>query len=271
MVLLFCFLSSIGPKTTQQIIRSAVWNSANSHLLDHLCSLFGRPTLSLSWTTEEKKVIITTMLNHSLIWTVLSIAVMFARLVPMSLAEDGEVVLGTTPVHRLLKATSHTPPTYKKPLVCPKRRRTKDSLDSCDEQEKCFTISYKQVHDDPYYQCAKPTCGYRWKVCIEINNKNPCCNKKKHKSFFRKACIRGLKNRACLDDSDSVGDARRIKKLHRGEVICEFVRPGDEAIFQLVSLLDCRERTCRMLDCLTIVCMSVVCGLTTIAARWEKM
>ena len=214
------------------------------------------------------------MLNRSLIWTVLSFAVRLAGLVPITLATDGEVVLGTTAVHRLLKphkGTSHKPPTYKKPPKCPKRRRTKDALDSCVEQEKCFTISYKQVDDDPYYKCAKPTCGYRWKVCIEINNKNPCCKKKKHKSFFKKACIRGFKSSACLDDYDSVSYSKRIKKLHRGELICEFVRPGDEAIFQLVSLLHCRGRTCHMLHCLTIVCMRVVWGSTTIAARWEKM
>ena len=176
------------------------------------------------------------MLHRFSIWTALASAVMVAGMLPKTDEVSEARLLATS------KPTVYEPPTHKKKLpTCPRGNKTRGALNSCLEQKKCFSISYKKVTDDSASTeetCEEPTCGFKWKVCIEINNNDPCCRKKAKKTFFKKACIRGKDNNLCLDNDDSVKDFDAISKLRNGYEVCEFVRPGDNAIFQLVRLDD---------------------------------
>ena len=114
-------------------------------------------------------------------------------------------------------------------------RETRGSLNTCEEQEKCFSLSYNKVKGDN--DCEEPNCDFKWEVCIDINNDNPCCAKKGRKAF-KNACIRGAyDDDTCLDDGDSIADIFPIGKVRFGKTYCEYVRPGDDAIFQLVSFV----------------------------------
>ena len=120
----------------------------------------------------------------------------------------------------------------------PLKERTKRSLNSCVEQEKCFSLSYEKV-DDWIGDCRESNCGYKWKVCINVNRNNPCCTKRlnsRPKRAFKRACIRGSEIDYCLTDDVSLDAIKRLRNVEFNDTICEVVRPGDNALFQLVSL-----------------------------------
>ena len=125
------------------------------------------------------------------------------------------------------------------PPFCPSQHRTDNLLDSCVEQEKCFSLSYRKV-DDSNGECQDSKCNFQWEVCIKANKENPCCAKrmkKRPKRAFSRACIRGNKIDSCLDDGISLGDVEHTKNINFDDEICEYVRPGENATFQLVSIL----------------------------------
>ena len=128
------------------------------------------------------------------------------------------------------------PPTLppKPPTTCPQNERTKGRLNSCAEQEKCFSISYEKVDDDEQ-PCEDSNCDFKWKVCIDINKDDPCCSRKQKKAFER-ACIRGNEIDSCLDDGVSLDMVGKISSIRFGKEYCEIVRPGENAIFQLVCI-----------------------------------
>ena len=109
--------------------------------------------------------------------------------------------------------------------------KTRGSLNSCEEQEKCFAISYDKV-DVP---CENDYCDFKWKVCININKDNPCCRVKDGYYPFETACVRGNKLDSCVDDSVSFDKVKAIKELEFGDEYCELVTPGNNATFVLVS------------------------------------
>ena len=134
---------------------------------------------------------------------------------------------------------------YRPPYPAPsgkfcRKKPTKGSLNSCDEQKQCFSITYESVSDETV-GCDDNNCDFLWKVCIEINNKDPCCRKRKQ--IFKRACIRGKEegeadeSDSCLTDEDSLNYLDRLKGLKDGEKYCDIVRPGQSAKFQLVSTL----------------------------------
>ena len=126
-------------------------------------------------------------------------------------------------------APSPTPPDE-----CADEKRTRGQLNSCHEQEKCFSISYKEV-EDPHNECNERKCNIKWKVCIDINKNNPCCNKKRKKAFQR-ACVRGNDlYDTCLNNDISIEEATKISPVKFEEEYCEIVSPGEDAIFLLVS------------------------------------
>ena len=128
---------------------------------------------------------------------------------------------------------------------CEPGEETKGSLNSCVEQEKCFSLSYEKV-DDSGGECLGSTCGYKWKVCIEANRDNPCCTKKlrkRPKRAFKRACIRGRKDDSCLTDDVSLSGIKPKKNFKFEGEICETVRPGENATFQLVSVGARRDHT----------------------------
>ena len=257
---MFCtYLSLLSPNQIFDLCRKRPLPSffnTSSHFLDRGTIPKGHfiPVLIIY---KFWRVTATIMLHRLSIWTVLASAVMVAGLLPMSFAITDEV---SEP--RLLMPSEPTdyksPKRKKKPPTCPRDDQTKGKLNSCLEQKKCFSISYKPVADDKASAeetCEEPTCGFKWKVCIEINNKDPCCRKKSKRTFFKKACIRGKHNNRCLDNDDSVEDFDAISKLRNGYEVCEFVRPGDNAIFQLVRLDDnrCDKILCEWMsfECIT--------------------
>ena len=143
----------------------------------------------------------------------------------------------TTPEPTPLPTTpAPTPPTTPAPTPaqCPSdEEETRGKLGMCEEQAKCFNITYNKVFGEN--DCDEPNCGFKWEVCIEINKKNPCCAKRGMEAF-EAACIRGENDStSCFDESDGLGLFSPVKPVEFGSRYCEFVRPGDEAIFQLVS------------------------------------
>ena len=130
-------------------------------------------------------------------------------------------------------------PTYykkkNKKKKCPRNERTRKSLNSCMEQEKCFSLSYEKVE----HPCndASDTCSFKWRVCIDINRDDPCCRVKKSDSPFSRACIRGSKMHSCVDDDVTFDGIKAIKNLEFGDEYCELVSPGDDAVFLLVSVV----------------------------------
>ena len=118
--------------------------------------------------------------------------------------------------------------------VCPPDETVgKGKLNKCAEQEKCFSITYKKM-EDKYNVCDEAGCDFKWKVCLNINDNNPCCQKEK-KNIFKKACVRGDLEE-CLDDEDSLKFLDPIENLRVGDEFCEIVAPGEKALFQLVSV-----------------------------------
>ena len=116
--------------------------------------------------------------------------------------------------------------------------KTRGSLNSCEEQEKCFSISYDKV-DVP---CENDNCDFKWKVCININKDNPCCRVKDGYYPFETACVRGNKMDSCVDDSVSFDNVKKIKELEFGDEYCELVTPGNNATFVLVSSIEALSR-----------------------------
>ena len=123
------------------------------------------------------------------------------------------------------------------PMCPPDERPTKGKLNKCWEQEKCFSITYKKMKDMNDV-CDTAGCDFKWKVCLNINDNNPCCEKKK--KVFRNACIRGDSYK-CLDDEDSLSYVDPIENLMFGDEYCEIVAPGEKALFQLVSMCGTRR------------------------------
>ena len=119
------------------------------------------------------------------------------------------------------------------PSSCPFDEKTEAALNSCTEQEKCFSLSYEQL-DDPDNLCDEPSCNFKWKVCIDLNQDNPCCTKTL-KQAFQALCIRGNSSDECLNDDISFEPSDKISRARFGEKYCEIVRPGQNATFQLVS------------------------------------
>ena len=116
---------------------------------------------------------------------------------------------------------------------CPSEEdRTYGDLNSCSEQAKCFSITYRKL-DDPEIPCVDSNCDFQWKVCMHINKYDPCCNKKQ-KEAFQGACIRGNDMNSCLGDEVLIGSVDKISRVRFDEQYCEIVRPGENATFQLV-------------------------------------
>ena len=115
---------------------------------------------------------------------------------------------------------------------CPSSKTTRGPLNTCLEQQKCFSISYEKL-DDPDKHCEQSTCNFKWKVCIDINRDNPCCTKKT-KQAFQSACIRGNEPHSCLNDSFSLDKINEETRIRFGSKFCESVQPGQNATFQLV-------------------------------------
>ena len=124
------------------------------------------------------------------------------------------------------------------PVSCKSGEETKGSLNSCVEQKKCFSLSYKKVENSGI-KCEETDCKVSWKVCIEINRDNPCCTKQLRRNpnrAFRRSCIRGNEIDSCLNDDVSLDEIRPLKNVEFEDKICEIVGPGENAKFQLVSL-----------------------------------
>ena len=141
------------------------------------------------------------------------------------------------PVPTPLTTPAPTPPPVPAPSpddTCSSGERTRGPLNSCVEQDKCFSITYEKVEDDKN-PCSN--CDFQWKVCIDINKDNPCCSKKQKKAFQR-ACIRGNEFDTCLDDSVSLDLVDKISPVRFEREYCEIVQPGENATFQLVSVHD---------------------------------
>ena len=120
----------------------------------------------------------------------------------------------------------------KEPFCASEEDRTNGALNSCSEQAKCFSITYRKL-DDPAIPCDDSKCDFQWKVCMDINKHDPCCNKKQKKAFQR-ACIRGNDMNSCLGDEVLLGSVDKISRVRFDEEYCEIVRPGENAMFQLV-------------------------------------
>ena len=133
-----------------------------------------------------------------------------------------------------VKAPTYYKKKYKK-KKCRRSERTRKSLNSCMEQEKCFSLSYKKVE----HPCndASDTCSFKWKVCIDINRDDPCCRVKKSDYPFSRACIRGSKTHGCVDNDVTFDGIKAIKNLGFGDEYCELVSPGDDAVFLLVRVV----------------------------------
>ena len=164
---------------------------------------------------------------------------------------------------------------FQKPSLatCPKGEKTKRNLGSCFEQEKCFSLSYKKIEDEGIV-CENSNCAFKWKVCIDFNKDNPCCAVEGSRAF-RKACIRGNKDDSCLDDSVSLEGIKQMKKVRFGKEVCEIVRPGENATFQLVSrsknVTPKTTKSMILVHGFTSCHCLLLCPRSMITARWKAL